>query len=136
MKYKPADVGLPFKEVPFLSVGECIENPWNKFDFVLHPAHAHRCPNSLYRRCLCFASERIFKSRLVMWHEYAHVLTHLPYIVLDCSENHLDDTIQFVNKKELQKWNEGHNSEWTEIMESFGLKASRYINEGDLDDTW
>jgi hypothetical protein len=141
-RFRPVDLGFPFIEVPFISVGKCIAAKWDEdhiyplgIDMTIYSqvlAHAHGCPVDPYRRCICVNDERWLNSREIMWHEYAHVLARMDVFITNCNKG--TETLSGDNTIEIaKKWKDGHYEEWQEVMKSFGLGTQRwYDGEGDF----
>lgn len=139
MKYTPTELGFPFKEVRRISVGECLSrDPEHTYRlggslFYNVLAHTHMCPNDPYRRSICVKKEFV-NNKQIMWHEYAHVLTPIPYYVIECGvDGKSEERCAFGNKNQEEakkEWNEGHSKEWAKVMKSFGLKPNiHYMGE-------
>lgn len=109
--YKPADLGLPFKEVSFICVGKCFydTNP-NWFQKLLGAkVKTHLFGNTLAHadqeaKSICFQKgtyiyEKPNQLSETAWHEYAHILAGAKA---------------------------GHGKDWAKFCETFGIVSSPY----------
>lgn len=87
--------------------------------------HTHMCDNDPLRNHICISSREYIIPELV-YHEYAHVLMKRPYTTVKCISMDQHE-IKFYSEKDKEEWNDGHNKEWSKLIQQFGFEPRKYI---------